>query len=522
MEGGTIDTKIDDSSTIKEHDAPIEVSSVRVEQSFFQRLNARSGPNELGQEMLQRSLQFDRAQLEEDSVRVRRKLDFLVLPMMMITYMLSFLDKQTLNYSNAYGLQTDTHMTGDDYSWVVSALYFGWLCGAWPWNMLLQRLPIAKTVGAMLIVWGAVCMLQAAVFNTGGFFAVRFFLGLFEACISPSWVLLTSMLWTREEQSLRSSFWLCTNGLASILGSLLAYGTGTTEGLTIANWKLIFLIVGALTLLWGFVILAYLPDGPHNAKMLSEYERIVAVWRVSHNQMGIKNPTIKSYQIKEALLDGRCYLLYMAGMGIGILNSGVTNFMSAIIKGLNFDPLRTSLMQAPGGAFEIVGCLSLGYVSQYRNMLGISVILGCLPGMVGLIGLLTIPIDRRYALLAMCWMQNFVGAPIILNWTLAGVNVAGHTKRTTTLSIYFVCFVVGNIVGPHMFLSKEVPRYPTAIKGLLGTYCAVILFQSMYTVWCWVENRRPGRVSLVAVQEDLLEGYQDITDKENKHFRYRI
>lgn len=81
MEGETIDTKIDDPSTIKEHDAPIEVSSVHVEQSFFQRLNARSGPNELGQEMLQRSLQFDRAQLEEDSVKVRRKLDFLVLPM---------------------------------------------------------------------------------------------------------------------------------------------------------------------------------------------------------------------------------------------------------------------------------------------------------------------------------------------------------------------------------------------------------------------------------------------------------
>ncbi|KAB8073436.1 hypothetical protein BDV29DRAFT_157626 [Aspergillus leporis] len=77
-------------------------------------------------------------------------------------------------------------MTGDDYPCVLSALYFGWLCGAWTWNILLQRVPIAKTVGAMLIVWGAVCMLQAAVFVAGGFFAICFFLGLFVACISPS------------------------------------------------------------------------------------------------------------------------------------------------------------------------------------------------------------------------------------------------------------------------------------------------------------------------------------------------
>jgi MFS family permease len=94
----------------------------------------------------------------------------------------------------------------------------------------------------MLFVWGIVCMLQATVFNFAGFFTVRFFLGMLEGCVSPAWVLLTSMLWTREEQSLRSSIWLCTNGVSSILGSLLAYGSGMATDLTISNWKLIFLV----------------------------------------------------------------------------------------------------------------------------------------------------------------------------------------------------------------------------------------------------------------------------------------
>ncbi|KAI5866278.1 MFS general substrate transporter [Durotheca rogersii] len=496
------------------------------EKGLFRRMiSRRNDLNELGKDMLQQSQQYDKAQLEADAIKVRRKLDSIVLPMMMITYMLSFLDKQTLNYSNAYGLQPDTNMKGDNYSWVASALYFGWLCGAWPWNLLLQRVAIGKLVGGMLFVWGVVCMLQAAVFNFSGFFAIRFFLGMLEGCISPAWVLLTSMLWTRKEQTLRSSIWLCTNGVSNILGALLAYAAGVAQGLAVAQWKLIFLIVGALTFVWGFLIVWYLPDGPHNAKMLSEYERVVAVWRVSDNKMGLKDATFRSYQIKEAALDGRCWLLWMTGIAFGILNGAVTNFMSAIIKGFNFDALRTTLLQAPGGAFAVVACLSMGFLSQLPNMVGGSIMIGCLPGMAGLIGILTINIEHRYALVGMCWMLATIGSPIVLNWTVPGINIAGHTKRSTVLGVYFVCFVVGNIVGPQLFLASEVPRYPTAIKGLLGTYCSAIFLQGLYTLWCWWENKQRDKMaqSTGAVEEEgALGGFEDLTDKENKYFRYKL
>lgn len=50
---------------------------------------------DIGFDLFQQSHQYDPAQLERDAIKVRRKLDFIVLPMMMMTYMLSFLDKQT-------------------------------------------------------------------------------------------------------------------------------------------------------------------------------------------------------------------------------------------------------------------------------------------------------------------------------------------------------------------------------------------------------------------------------------------
>lgn len=83
---------------------------------------------------------------------------------------------------------------------------------------------------------------QAAVFNFAGFFVIRFFLGLLEAVVSPAFIMLTSMLWTREEQSLRSSYWLSVNGVSAIIGALLAYGAGHATGLAVPQWKLIYLV----------------------------------------------------------------------------------------------------------------------------------------------------------------------------------------------------------------------------------------------------------------------------------------
>ena len=86
--------------------APVQVTQPPTEDSAPQRgsITGKVGfwkrsfvndPNELGRDLLTKALEFDEAQLERDAIKVRRKLDFMVLPMMMTTYMLSFLDKQT-------------------------------------------------------------------------------------------------------------------------------------------------------------------------------------------------------------------------------------------------------------------------------------------------------------------------------------------------------------------------------------------------------------------------------------------
>ena len=41
----------------------------------------KNDPNVLGKELLQKALEYDEAQLEQDAIKVRRKLDFMVIPL---------------------------------------------------------------------------------------------------------------------------------------------------------------------------------------------------------------------------------------------------------------------------------------------------------------------------------------------------------------------------------------------------------------------------------------------------------
>ena len=46
------------------------------------------------------------------------KIDWHVVPILFVTYMLQYLDKNSLNFASVYGLQEGTHLKGQDYSWL--------------------------------------------------------------------------------------------------------------------------------------------------------------------------------------------------------------------------------------------------------------------------------------------------------------------------------------------------------------------------------------------------------------------
>lgn len=117
---------------------------------------------------------------EADNKRLLRIIDWHLMPLLCLIYGLNYLDKTTLSYASIMGIKKDINLQGDDYQWLGSMFYFGYLAWEYPTNRLLQRLPLAKYSAFCVVAWGAVLALFATVSNFGGAVAIRckFFFGV--------------------------------------------------------------------------------------------------------------------------------------------------------------------------------------------------------------------------------------------------------------------------------------------------------------------------------------------------------
>jgi hypothetical protein len=128
-----------------------------------------------------------------EDARVKRKVDWMILPYLAVCYVFFYVDKTTLSYAAIFGIREDLNLQGTQYSWLSSIFYFGFLAWAFPTNFLMQRLPIGKYLGFNICLWGVFLMIQAAARDFGGLAALRAFAGAAEACADPSFMLITSM-----------------------------------------------------------------------------------------------------------------------------------------------------------------------------------------------------------------------------------------------------------------------------------------------------------------------------------------
>ncbi|RWA03501.1 hypothetical protein EKO27_g11604, partial [Xylaria grammica] len=75
-----------------------------------------------------------------DYTRMVRRIDAHVLPLLFLTYMFNFMDKTILSSASVFGLREDNHLVKDQYAWVSSVFYFGYLVATYPATRLVARL----------------------------------------------------------------------------------------------------------------------------------------------------------------------------------------------------------------------------------------------------------------------------------------------------------------------------------------------------------------------------------------------
>ncbi|PGG96724.1 splicing factor 1 [Blastomyces parvus] len=466
---------------------------------------------------------------------VVRKIDRRLLPLLFVTYNFNFMDKIILSSASVFGLREDTHLVGSQYSWVSSVFYFGYLFWAFPTTILIQKLPVAKYVTVNTFFWGAVVALTAACTNFGGLITVRFLLGVAEATISPAFVYITAMWWTREEIPARCGVWFAGNSLGGLISNFLAYGIGHIKE-PLRPWQWLFIVLGAGTFLWGLALLFFLPDTIASCNFLNETERAYAEHRVAVEGTGKTRHEWKLDQVIECLTDPKTYLFLSISILTQIPNGGTQNFGNLVLKGFGFSSLETTLIITPASVICIATVLVTGWLAGKYSSAATYLIIGIVVFPVAGSAIIYSNVSNGVKLFGY-YLMSPGPAALPLAMSLVAVNYKGSTKKMTMTAILFIAYCAGNISGPQFFISKEAPHYPTAFRAILICYSLVVVMSLTLRFYLQWINKKRDEQERATVEEterhtqDKTDSTTDsttwweeeeLTDFHTRGFRYRV
>ncbi|KAI2732353.1 hypothetical protein CBS147332_1492 [Penicillium roqueforti] len=450
---------------------------------------------------------------------LRRKIDRRLIPYMLCCYVLQFLDKVMLNYAAVMGIKKDLGLVGNDFSNVATWFFIAYLIAEVPNVYFLQKVPPAKWLGGNVFLWGVAAAASSGARGYRSLLAARIFLGIFEATVGPSLMLISSQYYTRSEQAPRFTVWYMGLGVAQIIGGIISFGFQHVHHALLDSWRIMFLVLGLVTTVVGGLTFFFIPDTPMKATWLSDNEKVALLQHVSENQTGVWSTNLNLKQIREAVLDIQLWLLTVTTILISVSSGVVTTYSSTLIAGFGFSGPISALLNTPSGIVSIFFTLLVGFGIRRTSNRWAWNVLCTIPGIIGG-GLLSfLPKSNKAGVLIGIYLVNAIVAtlPILYQWTMA--NCAGHTKRAFASALVAGSFSVGNIIGPQTFQSYDAPEYRPAKIAVLATQAAAALLSVvLFFYYKWQNHRRDQTKSGVDAADQTR--WAGLTDKQNHSFRY--
>ncbi|ETN38213.1 uncharacterized protein HMPREF1541_06244 [Cyphellophora europaea CBS 101466] len=478
------------------------------------------------------ALAFLRSNLAEsdsqavDEKALLRKIDWMIMPLMFGCYFLQYLDKTLINYAAVMGLREDTNITTSQFSTLAMLFYVSYLACELPHGWLMQRFPTAKYLGTMVILWGAMVSVTAACSNYAGLIATRLLLGAFEAAVAPSLILITTMWYKRQgEQPVRTAIWYLGTGTGIMVGAVISFGFQhypDTNG-RFRSWQVMFLVIGIVTIAVGILVVLFLPDNPMSCTRLSHAEKIVAIERLRANQTGIENKHFKPTQALECLRDPQTWLISITTIASNVPNGAVSSYQATLIRGFGFSSKTTALLSIPSGAVGCIAVLSASVLAGKYDQRGLNIVGLMLPSILGACLMSFLPEANRVGKLVGVYMINCTLAVLTLLYSWVAANYAGHTKKVTMNAVLLMSFCLGNIIGPLTFQDADAPGFLPAKVAIIAT-CALTVGLALCLRYYYVRVNQKREALMVegAVETKEDSWLLDLTDRENKEFRYRL
>lgn len=337
---------------------------------------------------------------------LRWKLDIQIVPICLLLYFLSFLDRTNIGQAITFEAKDNTSMATDlglamphDYQVALTVLYPLYIAFEVPANVILTKVGPKRWIPSLVVIWGVVSTLQGIVQDKNGLYINRIFLGFAEAGILPGIAVYLTYFYTPREIQLRQALFFTGASLSGAFSGLLAAAISNMHGIgNLAGWRWIFILEGIFTVLCGAVALFILPNSADRAWFLTHTERRVAVERLeSHGDRFVSRaelaelgapsgsgmrPNMDKFWLHDSLrtfMDPLSYLFCAIGFCCAIGVYSIAYFAPVIVKQMNNYSLeRAMLMLSPPFAASFVYCTVIAFVSDFFRLRFVT----AFPGMV--------------------------------------------------------------------------------------------------------------------------------------------
>ncbi|KAK6216957.1 major facilitator superfamily transporter [Colletotrichum tabaci] len=460
--------------------------------------------------------------------RVNRKMDIALLPLLSLLYLFNGLDRGNVGNAQTQGFTNDIGAVPDDLNLAVSLFFITFILFQPPSAAIGRWLGGKHWIPVMMLGWGFVTLGQAFVKGRGSLIATRLLIGAFEAGFYPTAVAYLSFFYCRYDLAVRVGLFYGQYAVAGAFSGAISYGVFHLNHGPLKNWQYLFIIEGALTVLFGFVAWVLLPVGPGSAWFLTPAERRFAADRIradnalfvehTYDSDGLEEDRLTKRDFVETARDWKFWYVLAFNICASVPGQAFSVFLPLVVQGLGYSSIEANLMSVPPYVCGAIGLYCFTLSSDYHKERGYHILGGITIALIGLIATVTVESHGgKYAALCVLLLGSYVAAPLTVAW-LSG-NTPEPGKRSLVLGLNGFGNISG-IIGAQLYRAQYKPYYRIPFYATLGFVAAALVGYLSYRFTLAAVNRKKLEIIRHKSQEDIEKERVDGTRYADKKWTF--
>jgi len=261
-----------------------------------------------------------------------RKIGWRIVPFLFLLYVIAFLDRVNVSYAKLT-MSDDLGFSETVYGLGAGMFFIGYFVLEIPSNLILEKVGARWWIARILVVWGIISSAFMFVNTPTQFYVMRFLLGVGEAGFFPGIILYLTYWFPGHRRARMTALFMTAIAISGVIGGPVSGAIMKTfdgvHGLT--GWQWLFLLEGLPAVVFGFVTLAYLDNGPKTAKWLTEEEKTLVATELETERIE-KQAMGGHARFLDSVKDWKVWILVLIYFSNVIGFYGVSFFMPQLIK----------------------------------------------------------------------------------------------------------------------------------------------------------------------------------------------